>query len=267
MYPTARHCLAAVLVCAPVSGAALAVEVTPHKAIYEMALQSSRPSSEVADVRGTMQFEWGDGCDGWTVDQRSVMTFLYNSGDQVDLGWNLVSWESKDGKRYRFFVRKYQNGRLYEQLRGDARLEADGGGAADYATPAEGRVPLPPGTMFPTAHSLALLTRAERGERFFWAGVFDGSDESGLFGVSAVIGDRREAARAEDVRFPLLAAGPSWFVSLGFFAAEGQEAVPEHEQRLRLHANGVVEDLILDYGDFTISATLRRLEALPPPDC
>jgi hypothetical protein len=70
-----------------------------------------------------------------------------------------------------------------------------------------------------------------------------------------------------DARSPLLIAGPSWHVALAFFPATGQGAEPEHEQALRIHANGVVEDLVLDYGDFTVIATLKKLEKLPPADC
>lgn len=267
MMSRARRGLALVVACL-IPGAAAAVEVTPHRAIYRMALQSSHASSDIADVSGTMQFEWADSCDGWTVDQRSVMTFLYNSGDSVDLGWNLVSWESKDGARYRFYVRKFQSGEVYEELRGAARLASDGsGGTADYSLPAERQVTLPAGTLFPTAHSLALLANAEAEKPFLWANVFDGSDEEGLFGVGAVIGQRREAGTAAEGRSPLLAAAPSWYVSLAFYPATDDSPVPEHEQYLRLHANGVVEDLVLDYGDFTVSATLTKVEALPPAGC
>jgi hypothetical protein len=268
MMSRARPCLAAVVLCLALPGAAAAIEVTPHKAIYEMALRSSAGGGDIADVRGTMEFEWADSCDGWTVDQRSVMTFLYNTGDEVDLGWNLVSWESKDGLRYRFYVRKFQNGEMYEELRGDARLYGAGkSGIARYTLPAPKQVELPAGTLFPTAHSLALLENAAAGKPFLWADVFDGSDEAGLFGVGAVIVERREATAAAEGRSALLSAGPSWHVSLAFFPAAGQGAEPEHEQRLRLHANGVVEDLVLDYGDFSVSATLKRVEKLPPPDC
>jgi hypothetical protein len=246
----------------------LAVEVTPHRAIYEMTLLSTRGGGDIADVRGTMQFEWKDACDGWAIDQRSLMTFLYNSGDEVDLGWNLVSWESKDGQRYRFYVRKFQNGELYEELRGDARLDGPGkGGVAQYTLPEPRKLHLPAGTLFATAHSLKLLELAEAGQQFLWATVFDGSDEEGLFGVNAVISDRREPQGVADARSPLLVAGPSWHVALAFFAATGQAAEPAHEQSLRLHANGVVEDLVLDYGDFTVSASLQKIEKLPPPKC
>lgn len=268
MISIARRCLAGVALCVSTAASAIAVEIAPHRAIYDMALQSSRGGSDIADVSGSMQFEWADACDGWSVDQRSIMTFLYNSGEEVDLGWNLVSWESKDGLRYRFYVRKFQNGELYEELRGDARLDGPGrGGVADYTLPDSKRVHLPAGTLFPSAHSLLLLESAEAGRPFVWANVFDGSDAEGLFGVSAVISGRREAEGVADPRSPLLIGGPSWHMALAFFAATGQAAEPQHEQRLRLHANGVVEDLVLDYGDFTVSATLKKLEKLPPPKC
>ncbi len=267
MISRARPCLAAILLCLALPGAAFALEVTPHKAIYDMALRSGG-SGDIADVRGTMEFKWADSCDGWTVDQRSVMTFLYNTGDEVDLGWNLVSWESKDGLRYRFYVRKFQNGEMYEELRGDARLDGAGKtGIAKYTLPSPKQVDLPAGTLFPTAHSLALLEAAAAGSPFLWANVFDGSDEAGLFGVGAVIVEREEPAKPAADRPALLSAGPSWHVSLAFFSAVGQGAVPEHEQRLRLHANGVVEDLVLDYGDFSVGATLKRVEKLPPSGC
>ncbi|GIK99298.1 MAG: hypothetical protein BroJett029_35070 [Alphaproteobacteria bacterium] len=264
----ARDCLAGVVLCLSTALPGWAAEVTPHRAIYQMTLLSSRGGSDIADVNGTMQFEWKDACDGWAIDQRSLMTFLYNTGEEVDLGWSLVSWESKDGLRYRFYVRKYQNGELYEELRGDAKLDGPGkGGVAQYSLPEPRKIHLPAGTLFATAHSLKLLELAESGGQFLWATVFDGSDEEGLFGVNAIVSDRREAEGVSDPRSPLLVAGPSWHVALAFFAATGQGAEPEHEQSLRLHANGVTEDLVLDYGDFTVSATLQKIEKLPPAKC
>jgi hypothetical protein len=156
---------------------------------------------------------------------------------------------------------------VYEELRGDARLGADGSGGADYTVPAQRHVDLPPDTMFPTTHSLALLANAEAAKPFLWAHVFDGSDEEGLFGVGAAIAQRHEAAAPAEGRSPLLSAGPSWYVTLAFYPALDESAVPEHEQHLRLHANGLVEDLVLDYGDFTVSATLTKVEVLPEPGC
>ena len=46
-----------------------------------------------------------------------------------------------------------------------------------------------------------------------------------------------------------------------------KELEPEHEQNLRLYRNGVAEDLILQYGDFSVRTILKQLEKLPAPDC
>ncbi|HLB80909.1 MAG TPA: DUF1849 family protein [Dongiaceae bacterium] len=265
----ARCCLAGLAMCLwAAAEPAAAAEIAPHRAVYDMSLLHGGANSDVADVSGTMQFEWADSCDGWAVTQRTRMTFLYHTGAQFELGWNLVSWESKDGLRYRFFVRKLENGEMGEEFRGEARLDGAGkGGAAKYSLPAERTVPLPPGTHFPTVHSLRLLERAAAGDRLFWALVFDGSDADGLFGVSAAIATRLEPEQGTTERSPLLAAEPSWRVEIAFFAAEGEAAEPEHEQRLRVHANGVVEELILDYGDFSVIAKLREIAKLTPPPC
>lgn len=244
---------------------AMAIELAPHRAIYDLSLARSSQSSEIANVTGTMTFEWGDACDGWTVNQRSLMSFAYRSGEELELAWSLVSWEAKDGLRYRFFVRKAENGESKTEFRGEARLDGVGkGGVAEYRIPAARQVTLPAGTLFPTAHTVKVLEASQAGQRLVWAHVFDGSDEDGLFGVSAVLGAVRTSDA--DARWPLL-AGPSRHVGLAFFASSGQAAAPEHEQSLRLYDNGVVDALVLDYGDFRVSAKLRDLEKASPPPC
>jgi hypothetical protein len=46
---------------------------------------------------------------------------------------------------------------------------------------------LPPGTLFPTAHTLALLKHIEAGESFLWATIFDSFDEDGISDISALV--------------------------------------------------------------------------------
>lgn len=271
----ASHCLAGLILCiSGLAGPGLAspagaANIAPHRAVYELSLARGGTGGDVADVSGVMEFEWADACDGWAVSQRSAMTFLYHSGQEVDLGWSLVSWESKDGMRYRFFMRRVENGQAVSQLRGEARLDGKSkGGVATYTQPVQRTVALPPGTMFPTAHSLELLRRAEAGDPFLWAYVFDGSDEEGLFGVNAVITRRFDKDKdGGSVRSPLLTETPSWRIRMAFFGQDPGAATPEHEQGLRLHANGVVEGLLLDYGDFSVDGKLIRLEPLPSPPC
>jgi hypothetical protein len=263
----ARLCLVVGILClsAPF-GSASAIEPAPHRAIYDLSMKSGIGRGDVSDVSGTMVYEWQDSCDGWSLTQRTAMRLLYSSGDELDLGWNLVSWESKDGTRYRFFVRKLENGELTEEFRGEARMDGNGGGGtAEYSLPEARTVKLPAGTLFPTQHTFALIRHIEEDESFFWATVFDGSDAEGLFNVSAVVANRTPAEVGAEAQREMLAGVPSTRVHLAFFNADGKGAEPEHEQTLRLYHNGIVEDLVLDFGDFEVAAKLKELKKLAPP--
>src|SRR5262245_56672548 len=116
-----------------------AFEIVPHRAVYDLSFAGAKGNSQVVDVTGAMEFVWEDACDGWSVTQRTAMSFSYQSGETVNLGWNLVTWESKDGQRYRFFIPTLEHGDDKEEYRGEAHLDGPGqGGVADYTLP-EGR--------------------------------------------------------------------------------------------------------------------------------
>ena len=153
-------------------------------------------------------------------------------------------------------------------IAGRGKLDGPGkGGSAHYVQPEERTVDLPAGALFPTAHSLALLAEAEAGTPFFFSDVFDGSDEDGLFGVGAIIGKRIPPEKGGDDRAPLLTEAPSWRLRLAFFPHANPAPEPEHEQIFRLHGNGIAEELVLDYGDFSVRAALGKVEKLPTPGC
>ena len=246
--------------------AAQAFEIVPHRAVYDLSFGGGKGNSQVVDVTGSMIFEWEDACDGWSVTQRTAMSFSYQSGETVNLGWNLVTWESKDGLHYRFFIRNLENGEVKEEYRGEAHLGGPGqGGTADYTVPEGRKLPLPPGTLFPTAHTVALLKHIEGGENFLWATIFDGFDEDGLSDISALVTRNLGKETAAAARFPLLSTVPSNRVHLAFFKHQDDTTEPEHEQQLRLHMNGIVESIVLDFGDFNVEGKLKELKELRPP--
>ena len=97
---------------------------------------------------------------------------------------------------------------LVEDLRGRAELDPDKGGKAEFSTP-DTSIVLPPGTMFPTAHSLLLINLAEGGERIVTRAVFDGATLDGALDVSAIIGDRTPVDPKLAARWPAVGARPS----------------------------------------------------------
>lgn len=241
-------------------------DVAPHRAAYKLSLHSARSSSQITDVRGAMSFEWGDACDGWTTEQRFQMNFVYAEGADDEMTTSYTTWEAKDGSLYRFNVRKTVNGEADEEVRGDARdSTAANGGQVAYVRPEPRKDKLPPGVLFPSAHTVTLLQRAAAGERFYTQLVFDGADEEGTTQVSAVIA--KQSPLTTKVASPLLNDGKVWPVRMAFFPVAGDSAQPDYEMTVRLLGNGVAESMTIDYGDFVIDAALEKLEALGKPGC
>jgi len=250
-------------------GGAAAADFVPHRAIYGLALaKQEMGSTPVVAARGKLEFEWADVCDGWAVRQRSRIIVTHQDGSEIDFGWTLNSWESKDGLSYKFFIRRLHASGEEEEVRGTARLDGPGAaGTASYELPKEEVQPLPKGTVFPTEHSLAVLAALENGTMPLWKVMFDGSGEEGLFGINAALAQSLPAGTKASLKHPLLDETPSWRVLVAYFGLKDVAAEPEYEQEMRLFANGVVDELLLDYGDFTLDAELVDLVALPPPAC
>jgi hypothetical protein len=251
------------------AGSATAVEVAPHRALYALSLEDAKPQSRVIGGTGTLGYEWGESCDGWTIEQRYKLSLQYDDDQPVEINSNFVTWESKSGLLYRFNERKSQNGQPDEEIKGTASLKSAGGpGTAMFDKPKAQNFDLPAGTLFPTAHTLMLIHKAQGQENFVSAEVFDGSTFDGATLISAVLGPSLPLSTPldGDVKSPLL-LHQSWNMRLAFFPDSNEDSVPDYALRMRLMANGVSGSMLIDYGDYQIKATLKRIEALPKPAC
>ncbi len=243
------------------------IDVLPHRAAYELRLAPGG-ARDFAGVAGEFAFEWANSCDGWSVTQRSRMSFEYRSGQVLELGWSLTSWEAKDGRSYRFQLKNYENGEVVEEFRGEAELDGEGAGFANYSKPDRLQLELPAPTLFPTVHSLKLIEAARAGQDTLWAMLFDGTSEMNVYEVNALILPRAaDLALAEAVDPALIDGLKSWRVDLAFYDHGSQDSEPTHEQSVWLWENGIVDRMTLDYGDFKILGTLNRFELLPEPVC
>ena len=99
-----------------------------HMAIYDMALKSASLTSDIAELNGQMLIEVVDVCDGWTLKQRIALTIINFHGDVVRSYTSFASWESKDGRRFRFEQKTRQDDVIVEELGGEASLDPDGRG-------------------------------------------------------------------------------------------------------------------------------------------
>ncbi|HZB90073.1 MAG TPA: DUF1849 family protein [Stellaceae bacterium] len=277
--------LGAVVLALSLGAPALAADLVPYRARYNLSLQSTGSSSGVVGAGGVMLDEWDETCSGWTEQEHFFLRLQYGDqdpgNDRLDTFSNFVSWEAKDGKRFQFELRQAATDKPFEDIKGRARAGAPGRpGSAEFTRPDETVLPLPPGTIFPAGHTRLLVARAEAGDQVVTRNVFDGSDVESAGQITAVIGPKLAPGADEGKKLPdsPLLKRPSWWVRLAFFppadlTAEGAvdppapDQVPDYEESVRLLDNGVTEDMLFDYGDYVIHGKLERIEALPRPHC
>jgi hypothetical protein len=254
--------------------AASAADLVPYRAVYNLAIASTQPSSGVVGAGGVLLDEWNETCDGWTEQEHFYLHLDYGKEDSepdtADTYTNFVTWEAKDALSYRFYMRRASTEGSYDEVRGEARLDGpDKGGIAEFSRPKPTTLPLAPGVMFPSAHTRFLIERAAAGDHLVTRKVFDGSDVENAGQVTAVIGRKLAPGADPEEEAPAspLLQRPSWRVSLAFFPADSDAETPDYQESLRLLDNGVTEDMLFDYGDYSVRATLGKIEALPRPHC
>ena len=243
-----------------------ASDLAPYRAAYVLKYDGGTSGSGIVEASGAMTAEWRQTCEGWSVEQRIRMELVNGDGEVLVTDTGYTSWESSDGLTFRFNVRTLRNEELVEEFSGDAKLNSRGGaGTARFTVPDNRTMKFPAGTLFPMAHSEALLRAAEAGKTRLFATVFDGATKEGVAEVSAIIGKRGIVPRSENAE--TLTTRPFWPVRLAFFDLGSKESVPHYELGMRMFDNGVAGDQIMDFGDFRMRGVLTEIEPLPKPKC
>lgn len=243
-----------------------ASDLAPYRAAYVLKFDGGSSGSGIVDANGAMTAEWRQTCEGWAVEQRIRMELINGEGEALVTDTGYTSWESTDGLTFRFNVRTLRNEEVAEEFGGGAKLNGRGrSGEARFTVPEKRTMKLPAGTLFPMAHSEALLRAAVAGKQRLSATVFDGATKEGVAEVSAIIGKRGVVAQSDKAE--ALTARPYWEVRMAFFDLGSDEPVPHYELGMRMFDNGVAGDQMMDFGDFRMRAVLTEIEPLPKPKC
>jgi hypothetical protein len=136
----------------------------------------------------------------------------------------------------------------------------------EFTKPKPQTLQLDPGVLFPSAHTILLIDKAHEGENFLSRQVFDGATDENAVQVSAAIGVKITADPAAMKLSPLLQR-PGWRVRLAFFPVDASVEKPDYELGMRLLDNGVSQDMLIDYGEYSIRAKLDDIEPLAKPNC
>jgi EipB-like len=250
------------------SGATL-VPLAAHRALYRLKMDSARGDIQAAS--GSMAYEITDACDGWATRQRLSLNITNNDGQDIALVSDYATWESKDGLSMRFRMRQTTDTAVTEAVEGDATLTAAGGpGTIRYTMPEERTMPMPAGTVFPMVHTAAIIAAAEAGKRFIALPIFDGTGNKGTQDSSVAITTWNPQPMPSP--YPALAALPSGRVRIAFFdrnkpSTDSKPAgSPDYEVGMKYYANGVADDLTMDFSDFVMLGKLSEF-TIPEPHC
>jgi hypothetical protein len=244
-----------------------AAPLAPHRAVYDLVLDQASDRSGITGLTGRMVYEFnGSACEGYTVTFRFV-TQIDTAENSRLTDQQTTTFEDADGKTFSFVTKSFTDQTLERELKGTATRDADGL-KVDIEKPEQNTVELE-GTQFPTQHLVELIGKANTGETFYETSIFDGSEDGDKVMTTTVVVGKKEPVEKSDPETKALAGLAKekfWPVDIAYFdkATDGGEEVPEYRISFKLHENGLTRDLVMDYGDFSMTGKLVNLALFDP---
>ena len=234
-----------------------------HRAVYDLTLNKASDQSGITGISGRMVYEFnGSPCEGYTVKFRFVTQIV--TGDNTRLtDQQTTTFEDAEGKTFSFVTKSFVDQNLDKEVKGTATKETKGL-KVDIDKPEKSSLELA-ATQFPTQHLVELIGKAEKGENFYETSLFDGSEDANkVMTTTVIVGKKTEGDKA-DPEAPALAklAGDKyWPVDIAYFdeTDKSGEEVPEYRISFKLHENGITRDLVMDYGEFSMTGKLVSLK-------
>jgi EipB-like len=245
-----------------------------HRAVYDLSLDKASDRSGITGISGRMVYEFnGSPCEGYTVKFRFVTQIATNDNATKLTDQQTTTFEDAEGKTFSFVTKSFVDQNLDKEVKGTATKETKGL-KVDIDKPEKSSLELA-ATQFPTQHLAELIDKAEKGENFYETNLFDGSEDADkVMTTTVVVGKKADADKADPEAPALakLATDKYWPVDIDYFDGTDKsgEEVPEYRISFKLHDNGITRDLVMDYGEFSMTGKLVNLslfdqsKACPP---
>lgn len=241
-----------------------------HKALYNIEMTSKRSSSQVLNIHGQMYFSLQPSCEAWSTNHRFNLYYEYADSPPMQISSDFTTYEPLDGKSFDFNSRRKRDGEMYQELRGTAMRDEAGLAHVTYTTPEGLTFDMPKGGLFPMAHTAAMMDSIRAGNKVFNAVVFDGSDEEGPIEINTIVNKPMSIPAALTTTPAIdstLVSSPAHKVRMAFFPINDDNPAADYEMDVVLHDNGVISDMNVDYGEFSVSQKLVALEKVNTPTC
>lgn len=250
---------------------ASAVQLVPHRIIYDLALKEASARSGISALSGRIVYEFrGSQCDGYTVNFRSVNEIYTGENTRVSDQQSSFYENNEDGT-FSFMNRTFVDLELDSESSGRAE-RLDGALSVSFKADERDDILLPQ-SQFPTENLISLIELAKKGETIFESRVYDGSDggEESMI-TTSIIGPLQSPQTADFSNEELqilgdAGAGSYWPVSVSYFEeTEDGDTLPIYRFAFKLYENGISRDLTMDHGYAVIEGQVAGFELLPEED-
>ncbi len=244
------------------------VVLAPHRAVYDLVLDGSKPSGNIETAKGRIAFEFtGDACEGYALSFRQVTQLGTEAGPRV-VDARTTSFEAGDGASYRFKTESASGNAKPETVDGTAE-KAGGGYEVKLRQPKTEIYREAKDALFPNAQMKAVIQAARAGQTTLNVRLYDGANSGKeVYDTLSIIGKRIEAEPAEKpLQRPEFEKIARWPVSISYYKVGSGELTPSYTISFELYENGVTGAIHLDYGSFALTGTLTRLDLLPQQAC
>jgi hypothetical protein len=236
-----------------------------HKAFYEMQMGERLQNSHIVNINGMSAFAIERDCTGWRSIEDYMIQFVAESGGSDRVLSHFESWEADSGDKYSFDITEESSFEGRKDFGGFVQLDTKSAGEAVFSMTPDTVIDLPDETLFPVQHVQSILAKAEAGEKMIAATVFTGAEpDSALMRTSTVVGGWREAPGDE---LGQLGQDGYWQINVAYFKPSATTSEPEYVIKFEMQRNGLVRGYEIDYGDFSIEASLTSAEPVETQSC
>jgi len=249
--------------------AAERVVLVPHRAVYDLVLDPSKPASSVESARGRIAFDFtGDACEGYALSFRQVTQVNSGENGARTIDARTTSFEAGDGSSYRFKTESSAGNGPGEIVDGTAQKKA-GGYEVTLRAPKSDSHRESIDALFPNAQMKAIIEAARAGKTTLNVRLYDGANSGKeVYDTLSVIGKRVDGRPTETpLQRPEFETIARWPVTISYFKVGAGETTPSYTIAFELYENGVTGAVRLDYGSFALRGTLTRLDLLPAQTC
>lgn len=247
-----------------------------HQAVYDLSLLKTRGGASIDNARGRIVYDFsGSACEGYNSEFRQVSELDNGEGKKTISDLSSTSWESADGKTYRFKIDTRMNDNDSTNVDGVAERSGDHI-TVKLKQPVTKTFTLDGNTVFPTEQIRRIIAAARDGKSLLELTVYDGSDTGEkLYSTLTVIGKPIAGDQATNpdptTKNDKMKTLTRWPVTVSYYDRDAKtnsgEQTPVYAMSFELYENGVSRKLVLDYNDFVIAGAVDKFEPKDSKPC